>query len=94
MTIAFHEGEDRLVKQTIREWKKKKESSRKHPLEPSTDELMANPKVEAQNYAYLRRWCGDRKNSTLYFKFVCCHILNHYFFARTVHCMGETCTSS
>lgn len=46
VTIAFHEGEDRLVKTAMREWeeKKKGEMLTKHPLEPSTDEIMANPR--------------------------------------------------
>ncbi len=46
VTIAFHEGEDRLVKQAMREWEEKKKGNMltKHPLEPSTDEIMANPR--------------------------------------------------
>lgn len=46
VTISFHEGEDRLVKQAMREWEEQKKGTMltKHPLEPSTDELMANPR--------------------------------------------------
>lgn len=46
VTLSFHEGEDRLVKTAMREWeeKKKGEMLTKHPLEPSTDEIMANPR--------------------------------------------------
>lgn len=46
VTIAFHEGEDRLVKHAMRLWEEEGKGTMltKHPLEPSADELMANPR--------------------------------------------------
>lgn len=46
VTIAFHEGEDRLVKQAMREWEEKRKGVMitKHPIEPTVEELRANPR--------------------------------------------------
>lgn len=46
VTIAFHEGEDRLVKQAMREWEEKRKGVMitKHPIEPTVEELRVNPR--------------------------------------------------
>ncbi len=46
VTIAFHEGEDRKVKQAFRQWEKDGQGTviTKKPLVPSDDELTNNPR--------------------------------------------------
>ena len=46
VTIAFHEGEDRIAKQTFRKWQDKKIglALTKHPLAPNPTELATNPR--------------------------------------------------
>jgi 16S rRNA (cytosine1402-N4)-methyltransferase len=46
VTIAFHEGEDRLVKHAMRRWEEtsRGEQLTKKPLEPSFEEIQSNPR--------------------------------------------------
>jgi 16S rRNA (cytosine1402-N4)-methyltransferase len=46
VTIAFHEGEDRLVKHAMRAWEEQGKGFQltKHPIEPSEEELRRNPR--------------------------------------------------
>jgi len=65
VTIAFHEGEDRLVKTAMREWEEKNKGAMltKHPLEPSTDELMANPRSRSAKLRIFEKGVGEKGNT-------------------------------
>lgn len=49
ITIAFHEGEDRIAKQLFRSWQEdgKGEVTTKKPISPSQEELQANPNARS-----------------------------------------------
>jgi 16S rRNA (cytosine1402-N4)-methyltransferase len=49
VTIAFHEGEDRIVKTTFLEWEKQHKGQRinKEVITPSAEELEANPRARS-----------------------------------------------
>lgn len=57
VTIAFHEGEDRLVKQTFAHWEEQQRGVRvtKKPLQPSEVELAQNPRSRSAKLRVFER---------------------------------------
>ena len=57
VTIAFHEGEDRLVKQTFAQWEAEGKGTRvnKKPLKPSAEEVTANPRSRSAKLRIFER---------------------------------------
>lgn len=57
VTIAFHEGEDRLAKQAFAQWEKEGRGARitPKPLQPSAEELRANPRSRSAKMRVFER---------------------------------------